>query len=109
MLIRLAGVEEINQAQKWIGWIVSVAETDLPPLQDDEYYYYQVVGLEVFTTGGKFLGKIARITPTPGGDLYVVESEAKEYLIPVTKEIIQKIDFDAGRVIINPPEGLLEL
>jgi 16S rRNA processing protein RimM len=107
--VRLEGVHGINEAQKWIGSILSVAETELPPLQTDEYYYYQVVGLDVFDTHGTRIGTIARIWPTPGGDLYVVQGEAKEYLIPVTKEIIEKIDFDAKRVIINPPEGLLEL
>jgi 16S rRNA processing protein RimM len=58
---------------------------------------------------GNHIGKITRLQSTPGGDLYVVEGEAKEYLIPVTKEIVKKSDLAAGRVIINPPEGLLEL
>lgn len=102
-------MDGINEARKWIGWAVSIAENDLPPLNADEYYYYQVIGLDVFTTSGQPVGKIARITPTPGGDLYVVSGEAKEYLIPVTKEIIEKIDFEVGRVVIDPPEGLLEL
>ena len=84
-------------------------EADLPPLGDNEYYYYQVVGLEVFDTKGARIGTIARLWPTAGGDLYVVEDGAKEYLIPVVKEIVTKIDFDAGRVIIDPPAGLLEL
>jgi 16S rRNA processing protein RimM len=107
--LRLEGVDGIDEAKKWIGWAVSIAETELPPLQTDEYYYYQVVGLDVFDARGARIGTITRLWPTPGGDLYVVSGETKEYLIPVTKEIIQKIDFDAGRVIIDPPEGLLEL
>jgi ribosomal 30S subunit maturation factor RimM len=41
--------------------------------------------------------------------LYVVQGEAKEYLIPVTKEIDEKVDFTTGRMIIDPPEGLLDL
>ena len=109
LLVRFEGAEDINEAKRWIGSILSVAETQLPPLGADEYYYYQVVGLEVCDTRGERIGTITRIWSTPGGDLYVVQGESKEYLIPVTKEIIQKIDFDAGRVIINPPEGLLEL
>jgi 16S rRNA processing protein RimM len=109
LLVRLQGVDGIDAAEKWIGAIVSVAELDLPALSADEYYYYQVVGLEVFDTHGNRVGTIARLLSTPGGDLYVVQGEAKEYLIPVTKEIVEKIDFTTGRIIINPPEGLLEL
>jgi 16S rRNA processing protein RimM len=109
LLVQLEGVAEINAAKKWIGSIVSVAEAELQPLGADEYYYYQVVGLEVFDTKGDRIGTIVRIASTPAGDLYVVEGEAKEYLIPVTKEVIEKIDFAAGKVIIDPPEGLLQL
>ncbi len=109
LLVRLEGVDGINEAEKWIGSILSVAETALPPLDADEYYYYQVVGLEVFDTHGHRVGTIVRLLSTPGGDLYVVQGEAKEYLIPVTKKIVEKIDFTAGRMIINPPDGLLEL
>ena len=109
LLIRLEGMEEINAAKKWIGSILTVAETALPALKPDEYFYYQVVGLEVFDTKGNHVGKITRLLSTPGGDLYVVQGEAKEFLIPVTKEIVEKIDFAEGKMIINPPEGLLEL
>ncbi len=109
LLVRFEGVDEINEAEKWIGSILSVAETTLPQLGADEYYYYQVVGLDVFDANGNRVGTIARLLSTPGGDLYVVQGEAKEYLIPVTKEIVEKIDFAAGKMIINPPEGLLEL
>lgn len=109
LLVRLEGVDEINAAKKFIGSIVSVAESDLAPLKADEYYYYQVVGLEVFAATGARLGVITKLMSTPAGDLYVVEGGDKEHLIPVTKEIIAKIDFDARRVIIDPPEGLLEL
>lgn len=109
LLVRLQRIDNINEAKKWIGAIVSVPEADLPPLGENEYYYYQVVGLEVFDTKGARIGTIARLWPTAGGDLYVVQDGEKEYLIPVVKEIIAKIDFDAGRVIIDPPEGLLEL
>jgi 16S rRNA processing protein RimM len=109
LLIRIEGVDGIDEAKQWIGSIVSVAETQLEPLGPDEYYYYQVVGLDVFDTEGNRIGKITRLTSTPAGDLYVVEGEAKEHLIPVTKEIVEKIDFDSGKIIINPPEGLLEL
>ena len=66
-------------------------------------------GLEVFDTRGERLGVVERIWSKPGGDLYVVKGDAKEYLIPVTKEIVEKIDLAAGKMIINPPEGLLEL
>lgn len=109
LLILLDGVAGIDEAKKSVGAIVSVAEAQLPPLAPGEYYYYQAVGLEVFDTRGARIGVVERIWSKPGGDLYVVKGDAKEYLIPIVKEIIEKIDLAAGRMIINPPEGLLEL
>ena len=108
-LVLLDGVANIDQAQKWVGATVAVAEAQLPPLAPGEYYYYQTVGLEVFDINGARIGVVERIWPKPGGDLYVVKGETKEYLIPIVKEIIEKIDLAAGRIIINPPAGLLEL
>ena len=109
LLLLLQGVETIDEAKKWIGAILCVADDQLPSLAPGEYYYYQVVGFEVFDTHGERIGTIARIWSKPGGDLYVVQGEAKEYLIPAVRGVIEKIDLAAGRMIINPPEGLLDL
>ncbi len=74
-----------------------------------EYYQYQVIGLEVFDLHGARIGVITRTWPTPGGELYVVRGEDKDHLIPAVKEIVEKVDFAAGKMIINPPDGLLDL
>lgn len=108
-LLKLRGIEGIANAQKWVGSILCVEEELLQPLSPGEYYYYQTVGLEVFDTRGGRVGTIKRIWSKPGGDLYVVQGEAKEYLIPAVKEIIEKIDLPGGKIIINLPSGLLDL
>lgn len=108
-LVKLRGVDRIDDAEPWIGSILYVAARDLDSLPSGEYYHYQVVGLEVFDTKGERIGIIARTWSTPGGELYVVSGEHKEHLIPAVKEIIEKVDFAAGKMVINPPEGLLDL
>ena len=109
LLIKLRGIDGINDAQKWVPSILSVAAESLQPLKPGEYYHYQVVGLEVYDTAGTLIGTITRIWSKEGGDLYVVKGNDKEYLIPATKEVIEKVDFSAGKMIIRPPEGLLDL
>ena len=109
LLVCLDGVEGIDAARKWVGAVVSVSEAQLPALSVNEYYYYQAVGLEVFDTKGARIGVVERIWSKPGGDLYIVKGESKEHLIPIVKEIVEKIDFVAGRITINPPAGLLDL
>ena len=108
-LVKLSGVDRIDDAELWIGSILYLAERDLDSLPSGEYYHYQVIGLEVFDTKGERIGVVARTWATPGGELYVVTGAFKEHLIPAVKEIIEKVDFAAGKMVINPPEGLLDL
>ncbi len=109
ILIRLKGIDHIDDAQKWVPSMLLAAAESLGALAPGEYYHHEVVGLEVYDLRGERLGVITQTWSTPGGDLYVVQGATKEHLIPAVKEIIEKVDFTAGRVIVNPPEGLLEL
>jgi 16S rRNA processing protein RimM len=109
LLVKLSSVDQIDAAAKWVGSILYVAEQSLDSLSAGEYYHYQVIGLEVFDTKGERIGVVARTWSTPGGELYIVNGASKEYLIPAVKEIIEKVDLAAGKIIINPPAGLLDL
>ncbi|MFQ5851522.1 MAG: ribosome maturation factor RimM [Candidatus Binatia bacterium] len=109
VLVKLQGTNEIDQAKKWVGFVLSVAEDVLQPLRPGEYYYYQVLGFDVFDTRGEWIGKITRIWFKEGGDLYVVAGSSRDYLIPAAKEVVEKLDLRAGKMIINPPEGLLDV
>ena len=108
-LIRLHGLHSIDQAARFVGSTLAISESALAPLAPREYYHFQVVGFEVFDVKGDYVGKIASTTFTGGGALYVVQSRSREHLIPAVKEIIEKVDFTAGKMIINPPDGLLDL
>jgi 16S rRNA processing protein RimM len=109
ILVKFQGIDTIEAAKALVGTNLSVAETCLPALQPGEYYHFQVMGLEVFDSKGNPLGTISGTLFIGGREIYVVTGRGKEYLIPAVKEIIDKIDFDAGKMIITPPEGLLEL
>ena len=108
-LLKLSSIDQIDAAAKWVGSILYVAEQSLDSLSAGEYYHYQVIGLEVFDTEGGRIGVVARTWSTPGGEIYIVAGASKEYLIPAVKEIIEKVDLTAGKIIINPPAGLLDL
>ncbi|HUK41362.1 MAG TPA: ribosome maturation factor RimM [Candidatus Acidoferrales bacterium] len=108
-LIKLRGVDLIGDAEKNVGLIVSIAEESLPKLDPGEFYLYQAVGLEVVDGAGTRVGIVTRTWATTGGQFYVVQNGKKELFIPAVKEIVDKVDFAAGKMIINPPEGLLDL
>ena len=107
--MKLQGTDEIDTAKRFVHSVLSVEEDSLQSLGPGEYYYYQVVGLDVYDTSGSRIGKVTRIWLKEGGDLYVVIGAAKEYLIPANKEVIEQIDLAAGKMVIDPPDGLLDL
>ena len=108
-LIKFNSVDSIDHAALLVGATLFVEQTALGGLEPGEYYHYQVVGFEVYAATGERVGIISSILSTPGGELYVVQGTTKEHLIPAVKEFIDKVDFTTGRVIINLPEGLLDL
>jgi len=108
-LIKLRGIDGIDEAQRWVGATLSVDEAALEPLDAGQYYHYQVIGFAVFHKDGTRIGTIVSLLSTAGGDILVVKEGEKEYLIPAVKEIVDKVDFDSQRVIVDPPQGLLDL
>jgi 16S rRNA processing protein RimM len=106
--VKFQGIDSRSQAEALCDTIVSVGEDLLLPLQDGEFYYYQVIGLKVQTPAGKPLGTIVQVFFSGGHDVWVVQRGQEEYLIPVTEEVVRAIDIPGGKVIIEPTAGLLE-
>jgi 16S rRNA processing protein RimM len=109
ILLKLCGIDDIESARQWLGSTLSVPEEALATPGPGQYYHYQVIGLEVFDTNGARIGTLKEIWSTPASELYVVAGVDKEHLIPAVKEIIAEVDLAAGRMIVDPPAGLLDL
>jgi 16S rRNA processing protein RimM len=124
-IVKLAGLEDINQAESLRGSKLMVSESDRPALAEGEYHVLDLQNLEVFDlVSGKFIGLVIDIIAA-GNDLLVVrrpevnsstevETDTKpkkqqDLLIPFVKEIVPVVDLDRKRVEITPPPGLLEL
>jgi 16S rRNA processing protein RimM len=88
---------------------ICLYRSQLPKLEEDEYYWYDLIGLEVVTVDGERLGSIAEIFETGSNDIYVVRGGKREYLIPAVSAVIDSVDLEGGRMLITPPEGLLDL
>ncbi len=109
VLVKLRGVDDMDAAQDLVGYRLWVRQDALAPLGAAEYYYEEVVGFEVVDALGERLGTVTRIWPRQGGDLLVVAAPGKEHLIPAVKEFIRQIDVVRRTVIVDVPEGLLDL
>lgn len=109
VLVTLRGYDDINAVQVFVGREVYIRRDQLPRLPDGEYYWIDLIGLKVLTTGGESLGTLKDILQTGENDVYVVQSAAREYLIPAIEEVVVEIDLAGRRMIIAPLEGLLDL
>lgn len=107
LLVAFAGVVSREQAQALCGHTLAVHERQLPPLQDNEFYYYQVLGLAVLTTAGQHIGTVRQVFFSGGHDVWVVRRGRKEYLIPVIQAIVRSIDIPGRHAVIAPVDGLL--
>lgn len=106
VILKLAGFKDRNEARALRGKLIYVPVEEGMPLKEDEYYLYQIVGLEVWTNEGKFLGCVDEILFTGGNDVYVVRDGDQEVLIPAVSDVVKEVDISEGRLTVQLMEGL---
>jgi len=105
-LISFKGVTDRDRAEALIGAELFIPETELPELDEDTYYWFELIGIEVYNTQEDYLGRITSIFPTGSNDVYVVKDKTKEVLIPALESVVIDIDLELKRMRVDLPEGL---
>ena len=108
-IIRLDTIDSMEQAEKLRGQVIQIHHSQLQPLPEGQYYHFQLIGLEVWTTQGELLGKISQILTAKSNDNYVVHGAKGEILIPAIEDVVKSVDLDNGRITIEAIDGLLSL
>lgn len=108
-LVRLAGIDSPSAAEPFRGAIFTIPRDLAAPLDPDAYYHWQILGLAVVTTAGDHLGTVEDILETGANDVLVVTGGPKRYLIPTIAQVVQDVDLEQGRIVIEPMDGLLDL
>ena len=105
---RIADVATKEQADALKGTQLFARRDQLPGLPDDEYYYSDLTGLEVFDTGGVTLGHVKSVQNHGAGDLLEVQlpGDSATVLVPFTQAAVPTVDLATGRIVADPPEGL---
>ncbi len=107
-LLKLKGIDDRNQADRLRGMYVMIDLAHAVPLEEGEFYLYQLIGITVQTAQGEVLGTITDVLETGANDVYIVASPTYgEILIPDTEQTVLDIDVDAGVVVVELPDGLL--
>ncbi len=106
---RLGGIESKEEADALNGLRLYARRDQLPSLPDDEFYHTDLIGLEVYDTGGTLLGRVKSVQNHGAADLLELHGPGLKatVLLPFTLESVPTVDLDKGRIIADPPEGLL--
>ena len=107
---RIGGVITREQADALRGVRLFAERGNLPALPDDEYYHADLIGLDVFDTGGVCLGRVKAVLNHGASDLLelVMPGRKGAVLLPFTQAIVPTVDLAARRIVADPPEGLIE-
>lgn len=108
VIIKLPTIDSIDAAEKFRGKLIEIPHSQITPLQEGQYYCFQLIGLAVWTTRGEFLGNITEILTASSNDSYVVSGARGEILIPAIDDVIKSIDLAQGRMTIEAIKGLLD-
>lgn len=105
---RLTGVETKEEADALKGLRLFAPRDRLPSLPDDEYYHADLIGLEVYDTGGALLGRVKSVQNHGASDLLELHGPGLKntVLLPFTLAVVPTVDLEQGRIIADPPEGL---
>ncbi|MEK6324347.1 MAG: ribosome maturation factor RimM [Acidobacteriota bacterium] len=110
VILKFEGYDTMTAAQNLAGGRLVIAEADLEPLAEGQFFEHQVIGSEAVTSDGRRLGHVTKFMRTGGTDVLVLQSDdGRERLIPFADEICTEVDVGAKRITIDPPDGLLEL
>jgi 16S rRNA processing protein RimM len=106
LLLQLEGVTTRERAAELRGRYLELPEAELAELEDQEYYRFEIVGLEVVDTSGASLGRVFEVMETGANDVYVVRDHESELLVPAIDTVVQEIDVPGGRMVIEVLEGM---
>lgn len=109
VVLKLAGYDHVDRAKTLVGYNFAVPESDRVQLDEDEFYDWELEGCTV-KVGDKSIGEVRAVMRTGGAEILVISDETgKELLVPLAEPIVVKIDPETKTIVVDPPEGLLDL
>ncbi len=107
LLLKLGGCDDRNGADELRGMLVQVPLEEAVPLEEGEYYYFQLVGVRVETESGQWLGRVVEVLETGANDVYVVRGPRGEVLLPAVEDVVLELDLELKRMVVRLLPGML--
>ena len=107
ILVTLEGIDAPEDAARLTGSLVSTRVENLPPKEEDEYYWFELLGMKVLTVDALDLGEIVQIIATGANDVLSVMGPYGEVLLPMVDEVVVEVDIENGTMIVDPLDGMI--
>ena len=109
VVLKLADYDDVDKAKELVGFNFAVPESERVPLGDDEFYDWELEGCKVMA-GDKNIGQVRSVMRTGATEILVIGDESgKERMVPLAESIVVKIDAAGKTIVVDPPDGLLDL
>jgi 16S rRNA processing protein RimM len=108
IVVKFSAVNDRTSAEKLVGMVLFLEESDRIAPRKGSYYIDDIIGCEVWSTDGCFLGTVEEVYKLPAQDVWAIRNKTKVSLIPAVKEFIQKIDVQNRKIVVRVIEGLVE-
>ena len=109
LLVKFEGIDSVEEAEKIKNLQIKIDSDEVGELEENEFYFHQIIGCEVFDENDKNLGEIIDILTPGANDVWVIKGEnGKEILIPYIEDVVKKIDITSKKVNIEVMEGLID-
>ena len=108
-LLRFEGLDNINDVEHFKNKFLKVPKEQLDDLEENEYYFYEIIGCDVYSEEGTYIGKVSDILTPGANDVWAVKTkENKEHFIPYIEDVVKDVDVKNKKIIIHVMEGLLD-
>jgi 16S rRNA processing protein RimM len=107
LLLKLGGCDDRNAADELRGMLVQIPIEAAVPLEEGEYYHFQLVGVRVETESGEWLGQVVEVLATGANDVYVVRGPWGEVLLPAVDDVVCELDLELRRMVVHLLPGML--
>lgn len=108
-LVKFAGADGREALDPWRGLFLAVPADRLPPPKDDEVYLHELAGFAVRLPDGTALGLVSAVYEMPAGLMIEVQGPKREFLLPYRKEFVREVDRTGRKLVVTPPEGLVDV
>lgn len=108
VILKFEGIDSIEAADRFRNSEVCIAESDVVPLEEGEFFDWQLEGCAVVTVEGETIGSVKELMRTGGTEILIIEGGDREYMIPFAESICTEVDVESKLIRIDPPEGLLD-